>query len=563
MPEYLFPVALAIVIVVVGSFPYLYGYAIEKPGTQFMGLVGRGVPGGNSYFMFAKQAQEGYHLFENRCTPEPLPRVYFNPEWWLFGNMARWTGLSLVAVFHLTRVFAVFSLLLSLYFLLSLCLTTLFQRRLALLLIVFGSGFGWTLWSAQMAYGHLLFPFLVKMAGAHAAMVPLPRPAPERLLRDLNGVSVLGYLVNKPHFMYALAFAVLNYAFLVLADKSRQLRHYFLSGLCAAIHLIIRPYALVEIALVYLLFPIFSSLRERRVEKTRLKGFLITGGMLVPPVLYYLYLAYTQCLGMGGWKRPTGYMFEHFMWYGVPFVLMFFYFVGLGHFRRVRPAHLVVLLWVTVAFLIAQAYPYISFGEESAIFAFFVVPSILAVADPLRRLYRALLRGRSGHWLARRGIPPEKTRMAAAALLVLLCSISAMGAYAKMFTGLTNHSQEYYLSDNLHKAMLWLDANSAPNDVVLADMKTCVYVPRFTRNKAFTGQDMITNNYERKNEEMSRFFGERGGDDFKRNTVREYHVRYVICGPNEVRPGGMDPREHPWLTMVYGCGDVTVFEARP
>jgi hypothetical protein len=162
-----------------------------------------------------------------------------------------------------------------------------------------------------------------------------------------------------------------------------------------------------------------------------------------------------------------------------------------------------------------------------------------------------------------RGIQPDKFRLAAAALLILFCSLSSIGSYARMFTLLKTAPQNYYLSDNLHKSLQWMGSNTGPGEVVLADMLTCIYIPRLSHNKAFTGQDMITNSFARKNEEVKRFLETRGDDDFKRNTVRKYNIRFVVYGPNETRPGGMLSQDHPWLSTVYRCGDVTVLKATP
>jgi hypothetical protein len=157
-----------------------------------MGLIGRDVPGGNMYLSYVKQAEDGYNLFANRMTPEELPRRYVNVEWWLLGRVARWTSLSTISVFHIGRVISVAFFMLSAYFLISQCLDTAFQRRFALALMVFGSGFGWMVLLAAKV-SHFTYPFLF----------------------DIDGVSPFGHLINKPHAVHLHAFAMLTFALLL------------------------------------------------------------------------------------------------------------------------------------------------------------------------------------------------------------------------------------------------------------------------------------------------------------------------------------------------------------
>ena len=134
---------MALIITVLGSLPYAYGYASAPEGQRFMGFVGRGTPAANAYLMFARQAREGDPSMHNQYQPVPPDRYYLNLEWWAFGMLAPITGGSLIAIFHLGRVLSVFAYCLALYYFLGVLLRADQQRRYAFFFILFGTGFGW------------------------------------------------------------------------------------------------------------------------------------------------------------------------------------------------------------------------------------------------------------------------------------------------------------------------------------------------------------------------------------------------------------------------------------
>lgn len=534
--EYVFPAMLALVIFAVGTLPYLYGYANTPPGMRYMGVTGRGSLHSIGYMMFARQARDGGTLFENKPTSEPLPRGYFHPEWWLYGKVARWTGLSFGGVGHLHRAAAVTLLIFSVYFLAALCLKTRFQRRLAVSIIVFGAGFGWVPWC--------LSRFL---------SLPLP-PS-----RDILGVTIFGYLINKPHFMLAAASIVLTYAMLIKGQRTGQRRYYVLSGLFALINLFLRAFAIWELCIIFACYPLLLSLRERRFSWRHFGNHLLAGVMVLPAVAFYAWLLRSGVLGETRLETPLVNFGTYLLWYGPPFVLLSLYCVGPYHLAKLKPSSMLLGLWLAAAFLVAQLHPLIRNGEESSLFAFMMVPGILAVGGPLRQLCHAGLGA-----LTRAGLPVQcarrrRFRIAAATAFVAFCGLSNPVVYARMFTAYHAHPELYYVHEDTLAAMHWLEVHAAPEAVVLSGPVTSPLIPCYAGNKAFTGHDLLTIRRGEKDALANRFFQQRGEDEFKRDLVRDYHVQFVLRGPLEVSPGGMVPGEHPWLRPVFTQGGAAVY----
>lgn len=539
--EYLFPLLLGLLWCILGTLPYLYAYQTTPDGEVFMGFVGRGTPGANGYFMFERQAQDGFHFMENRVTPEPLPRTFWNLEWWALGKFARWTGLSLVVVFHLERITAAFWFALAVYFLAALCLDRPAQRRLATTLVCCGAGLGWIIWCANNGLGMHL-----------------------EVSRDLKGVNVPVYLVNKPHFIRAGACAALTYAFLLLGARTGKTRHFVYSGLWALAHSAMRPYHILELYTIYAVFPALLSLQHERLETRLFKQSAIAGMVHLPGVLYYVWLAWTDSLGMSGWKRVPGMLIEYFLWCGWPFivcVVAFLVFPWVLRPQQLRDSTLLLGLWILIAWAICNTYPYWSAGQEAAFYALQIAPAILALGAPLAWCHQAAIQGQFGPGLQTLAAKPRFTRIAAVVLILLSLPTTAV-TYGQLFTTLrgNSHGWTFYISQGLLDALKWLDRNTPPSSVVLAAHDTSQFIPRVARNKIVTGHDMLTADYNTKNAEVNRFFANSGDEDFKRALIKRYNVRYILHGPLERQLGPCNPASFPWLRPIHSTSDTTLYE---
>jgi len=536
--EYWFPAAVAVALIVVGSIPYCYGYLNACPDMKFVGLVGRDVPGGNMYLAWQRQAATGHLLLSNHYTPEHSPAALVLPEWWLMGNAARWTGMSPIAVFHVGRVLSVLFFLFSAYFMVSLCLDTLFQRRFAVLLLVFGSGFGW-------------IPWLV------AQVSPFEYP----LSYDVDGINVFGMLIGKPHFIRAFALVLLTYALVLEGERTGRRRWFVLSGLCALVHINMRPYIVPETYLLYTLFPILISIKEQKISFTRFANYAIAALIPLPMVLYYVYLMYFGPLGPT-WSHldlAPPHFATYVLWYGMPFLLLFVCFEGFGRVRHMRPTTILLVLWIMLSFGLAQSYPYLK-GAYEAAYGMHLVPPILVTVGPLRTIFGWLKRTRVYGSLFGKNMSPETRKHIVAGVFILLCSLSNVVVLGTMFTRMSNCNHPFYISNDFYESMRWLDENSRYGDTVMATTRSGMYIPRFSGNRVFTGHFNLTVKFAEKNELAERFFGKRGDDQFKRRVVTEYNIRYVLVGPYEMRPDGMRPADHPWLDRVFSQGEVSIYE---
>ncbi len=540
--EYLFPLALAVAFVVLGSAPYVYGYWTAPEGTEFMGFVGRGTPGANGYLMLARQVADGGHLMQNQYTPAPTPYTYFNLEWWLFGQCARVSGLSLMGVFHVWRVLTVLAYFAALYWFAGLCLPTRGMRRYAVLLVTIGTGFGWIVWGVNRFLG-----------------LDLPLPA------DLGGVCVPGYLVSKPHFMRAAVFALLKYGLLLRGEQTGKARYFALSGVAALGHSAIRPYHLPETYLVYALLPLLLCWKDGRLDLRRLGRYALAGLVLLPAVAYYAWMAWENTLGMAGWQRDSLFLLQLALWLGWPFVVLCVYFLLRGFApERVRAAGVPALLlglWLLIAWLLLNTSPYFSAGQELAFFALTTVPPIAVLLGPWREA-RGWLAGRApglAAWLE----APGRARLLAAALL-LAAMPGTIYVYANFFRDLHRERPgsiwRYYLDDSVAGAVQWLGVQgheTAP--VLLASPATAQFVPRLADVRVVCGHDMLSPYFAQERGYVERFYRDTADVGYKRWLAERCRVDYVLVGPEERALGAFDAPAIPWLEPVFTQDDVTLY----
>ncbi len=547
---------LATALAAIGTVPYAYGYLNACPDKHFVGLVGKGADGSNSYLMFVRQAREGWVLFQNLMTPHPTPRLYLNPEWLALGLVGRVTGLTLMGLFHLDRVLTAFFFVFSVYFLSTVALKTRASRWFATLLVVFGAGLGWLPYLASLLYASL-FPGSAPEGIQFVSGVPF-RATLLPLSPDLAGVTLFAYLVNQPHFIRAGACACLAFAFLIKGERTQQLRWFALAGAAALARFLVRPYGYPETYLVFLGLFIAGCAADGGVTRRRVTNYAVMGGIGLVAVPYYLHILYTDILGVHGMERIPAYLGTYVLWFGLPFVLALAaiaYYLRTGQLGTER---LVVALWLVAAIVCAQAYPFYRMGEEASFFAFAIAPPILLAGGFLQRIYGGLTAGLTrASWFRR-----PRAAMVCAAMCLLLCVPSNAVAYARMFTLLRNCPPAYYLPTATIAAFEWLHANAPEQSLVLADTMTGTFLLRRTNNRIFTGTDLLTAHFHEKQRLTEQFYGAHGDTTFRRQLVDRFGVAYVFFGPLEQRPDGLRPDTLPWLTPVFRQDEVTVYRVR-
>ncbi len=129
------------------SVPYLFALATQPPDTVYFG-VQWGFDDHAVYAAWAKQAQEGRLLFENRFTTEQQPGLTLQAYFLLIGNIAKITGIPIAM--HIGRLLFGFLFLLALYRLTRRLSDSSFVQATAFATAIFGAGTGYLYWARYL-----------------------------------------------------------------------------------------------------------------------------------------------------------------------------------------------------------------------------------------------------------------------------------------------------------------------------------------------------------------------------------------------------------------------------
>ena len=140
--EYRWASWVAIGIMALTCIPYVVGYVTTPAGYHFLGFT-YNVDDAFGYLSWMRQAADGHFFLRNLFTTEPQSSRGFNLLFFALGTFARITHLSLVAVFHLTRIAFGIALLLAIYGMSAFWLEDKRSRRIGLLIVGLSAGIGW------------------------------------------------------------------------------------------------------------------------------------------------------------------------------------------------------------------------------------------------------------------------------------------------------------------------------------------------------------------------------------------------------------------------------------
>jgi len=142
--EWRWAVAVALLIVMLASLPYLVGWILTPEGYHFTGLLINPIDG-NSYLAKMGQGAAGSWLFRLPYSSESHSPVLIFTYHLFLGHLAPGNSpVTLVWAYHLARIFSGFALMLAVYGAACTFMENTAQRRLAFLLVGLASGLGWT-----------------------------------------------------------------------------------------------------------------------------------------------------------------------------------------------------------------------------------------------------------------------------------------------------------------------------------------------------------------------------------------------------------------------------------
>lgn len=521
-------------VMLVTSLPYFYAYLSAPRDLQFMGIA-LGTPDTTQYFAWLRSFGRAW-LIDNRMTPEPTERVFFNVLWLLLGRLSVLTGWAPAEVYQLFRLITVAMFVPLSFWFCGLFSKNKLQHWAAFLLLSFGAGFGWVLVVAKYLTGSddVLWPFNVYTVEPNSFL------------------SLMAF----PHFSNAAIFIVVIFALTIFAYERRQTRYAVLGGLVGLILGFVHAYDLLLIYAVAGLFGLMVVLRDRSWREPIIYTALI-GLISCPGAFYSYYITRTfptwrdvlaQFDNAGAWTPMPPHLL---ILLGLPLILAV---LALAIQRPLIPRDdraLFIKVWFVVhCFMIYFPVNYQIHYLNGWQFPIAILASQAVFETIMPFLKQRLVSSqRTAPWLA-------------TGLMVLLVGLTVptnLYLFTWRFLDLSRHDHPYFLQRDEVAAVRWLEQHSAPYDVVLSATEVGQYIPGLTDNRAFLAHWAMTLDLYRKQDIVKQFYDAAWPDTERRKILVEFQVRYVLWGQAERKLGSLDLTMLPYLYPVFTGPNVTLY----
>ncbi len=494
--EFRFVAVFAIVLCILTSLPYWTARRTTIPGKVFTGLLVQSFDS-NNYLAYSRQAADGQWLFRNPMTPEPHKPVFFNFEWLLIGKVASILHVSLTDATDIVRVISIAVMCFAVYWLSIYVLQNAFIRRIALVAVMAGGGFGW------IVAVHLLG---VRLNSSY--------------FLDLTNANLFPFYweLKLAHFLISETFVFLGLAFFLCAERSRRALYYAGAGLCYMAAGTCRPYdmlfAMASTAL-YLAWVFWS-------EPNRRSGLILRSTpilMCIPLLAYFLWIFKVHPVfrwwTIAGNPAPPAWLLAWSL--GPSFLLLLIALWKLRHGSLTDSGVFILGCFVTAAVL-AHLHGIFHFAFQFA--TNILLPMVMVVLLGLQSAITA--------WKNRNG------RLATATVAGLLCVNSLTSLALTGQAVVLARRGEFHTDAQKIAAYAWLDQHSQKNDVVFADFDIANEIPQYTRDVVFCGYGNAVN-FQEKARLLKQFLDPAATKAFRQDLIRQYGIRFVLLTPGEDR----------------------------
>ncbi len=535
--EMAWAVGVALVILALSSVPYVVGALASTDTWHFGGLV-MDLEDGYSHLAKMQQGAQGGWTYRILFTPEEQRGVVLYVFYLALGKVARFSGLSMILIYHLARLACGLFLLLVLYVFLARFVRGVAARRVTYVLATLSSGWGWL----ALILGREVF----------LGVGPVD-------LWLMDGYTFFTILVF-PHF--ALATGLLLCALLLTLVYLDTGSWRFLVGAVVAsvVLCVVHPFSLLLVDVLVGGQWALKTVLRRRVVWGEVLGLAILAVAPLPLAGYFLWALRSSPILLT-WQAQSLTLSPHpahyFLGYGIPAILAVA--GGAMALRHGRASDLFPLVWVGAAAVLL----YLPFNLQRRMIEGLQVPvAILATWGLVRWALPAISRSRAFGWLARRPRYHRRGLRRLAVVAILLASIpSSLYLLASLSLSASRVSPPLFHHRDQVEAVAWLRAQTRPDDRILSSYETGGYIAAHAGRRAFWGHWCETTYLEEKKRDAATIFSSATPDAARREILTKYGISYIFYGPSEGALGGWAPGASGWLTRVATFGSVTIYRA--
>ncbi|MEO8610811.1 MAG: hypothetical protein ABI690_23140 [Chloroflexota bacterium] len=512
--EWRWVVIVAVGLTALAFIPFLWVAVSGVSGTdwQFMGVLNN-YRDGATYLSKMAQGMEGSWLINFRHTPEDHSAVFIQALYPTLGQLARLVRIPSIALFHAARVVASLIMYLALYHLAASIWTRLRTRRLFFLLVAFCSGLGWL-----FSNGDVTFPDLsiAEMYPFYSSLVNVHFPLSIACLALLTSIFITEFrpgAVGDP--------GISNGG--------------LIAGLLSFALSLLFPQALVPFGIAIGLYVLIYWYQKRKFTGRELRWLLVLTLPAIPMAAYYVAIvSYNPVIAE--WNRqnitPAPSPINFVLGLGVPLLIAL-----PGIYRAVRrfeaDGDRLMLLWF-VAMVVLM---YLPTNIQRRFIAGMMIPLAYFATRALEDFWFHYVNRR---WRVR--------------LLVFVIPVMTFTNLLLLVLNL-NVTVGPFLQHDYAVAFQWLKDRTTSDDVILASEPVSVWVPSWVGTRVVYGHPFETLNAEVKKQQVLDWYDGQTTDC--KMLLTEYHVQYIIDGPEEAALGSTACFND--LNPVFQIGSVSVY----
>lgn len=501
--------------VALATAPYLVALLLTPSGHLFSGLLSN-PQDGNSYLAKMRFAADGAWLFRLPYTAEnhqgaPLYLFYV-----LLGKVAGALHLPVVFVYHLARVLSGLFFLISAHFLFVAFLGETSARRLAFLLLAFGSGLSW----------------LTGLWGYVAADLNIPES------------NTFHTLFGNPHFPFSLGLFICSFLLFMKGVSKNSVAHGLAAGALAVGAVAAQPFLFLTAAL---LAAIWGALAVR-ARAAAAGAFVRSYVLLVLPLLPVLAVTYVSIYKdpvLAQWTAQNITLspppWDYALGYGV---LLLLAAAAVPSLWRGDKTGVVggrfILLWLLLGFALL----YLPANFQRRLSEGLHLPVSMAAGVGL-------------WWLC--------SKVSQAARKVLLVCGFALSLPTTLLLppmavlGALQLGDPFYIGKAEAEAYTWLRANSRRDDVVMAGPVSGNQLPAWAGVRVVWGHPFETADSQRKRQLVQALYGGLLPPGRSVNILTASGATLLYYGERERSMGSLDPELRQVLDPVYRNDYVEIF----
>lgn len=451
--EWQFVFFFSIMIMILTTLPYLYGYLTAPQEKQFTGTHTINLFDTYWYISLIEQAREGNILFTYLSYPEFQQKIIFHPLFLIMGWFAGIFNMPNILTYHFFRVLLGIVFLWVSYVFISYFLKDILKRKMALIFLSIGSGFGW----------------ITVITGKFNQL-----PSADIWMKGINGFLTL--YESPQNIMAAILVLIIFISFLSLI-KYEKTKNAIICGAGILLLVLIHPYEIVTVILTLFLYFLYS-IKSKNLSKKFLYGKLSIIFLFFLFGLAYIYYTITNSPILAMWAKEHAQISPPLLVYlsGFGFLAFFSFLAFYKIFKEKMDNLYLITIWTAVNFFLAYQ-PWINFLKNfqmEFLTELFIPVAILAAEG----VYPFL------NYLEKK----FKKEMLEVAILIIILITFFSNATIVAFD-IKNYRYKnwpFYLEKDYLNAFEWIRDNTNKNEVILFNNSDLAYFfPGTTSNPIF------------------------------------------------------------------------------